>query len=378
MLKSLEITNFRLLERFQVRKLGRVNLIVGKNNSGKSSVLEALRIYAGNAHRRVLQQIAISHNERALAAEPTAVESDGALHGALPFEALFSGRRVNLTRENTITIGQIAPDPDVLTITSGWLAEMKTENSGLTKVSTRFIAHPDATHPDESLTPCLRVAKPDRVLSLIALTDLMSHFGSYRRTAGTPCSFIPTQFVSIDELADEWDRIALTDDQEVIKEALRIITPEFEGLTFVRDFGSQGLQRTARVKLSTSDRPVPLNSLGDGVVRILQLVLKLFPARGGFFLIDEFENGLHFSVQEKVWTLLLRMAEKLDIQVFATTHSWDCIESFARAAHANKAAEGVLFRVGQSVRTSDHGRIIATVFDEEQLYSITQTDVEVR
>jgi ABC-type cobalamin/Fe3+-siderophores transport system ATPase subunit len=374
MLKSLEITNFRLLEHFQVRKLGRVNLIVGKNNSGKSSVLEALRIYAGNAHRRVLQQIAISHNERALAAEPTEVEPDG----ALPFEALFSGRQVSLTRENTITIGQVAPDPDALTITSGYLAEMKTESSGLTKVSTRFIAHPDAAHPDESLTPCLRVAKPDRVLSLIALNDLMSPFASYRRANGMPCSFIPTQFVSIDELADEWDRIALTDDQEVIKEALRIITPEFEGLTFVRDVGSQGLQRTARVKLSTTDRPVPLNSLGDGVVRILQLVLKLFPAKGGFFLIDEFENGLHFSVQEKIWELLLTMAEKLDIQVFATTHSWDCIESFARAAHANQAAEGVLFRVGQSVRTSDHGRIIATVFDEEQLYSITQTDVEVR
>jgi len=50
MLNSLEIKNFRILEDFKVSKLGRVNLIVGKNNSGKSSVLEALRIYAGNAH----------------------------------------------------------------------------------------------------------------------------------------------------------------------------------------------------------------------------------------------------------------------------------------------------------------------------------------
>ncbi|MBL8971571.1 MAG: ATP-binding protein [Myxococcales bacterium] len=123
---------------------------------------------------------------------------------------------------------------------------------------------------------------------------------------------------------------------------------------------------------------MPLRSLGDGFGRILQLVLKLLPARGGFLLIDEFENGLHFSVQEKLWTLLLRMAERLDIQVFATTHSWDCIESFTRAAHANKAAEGLLFRLGHSVRTSDRGLIIATVFDEDQLYSITQADVEVR
>ena len=49
-LKSLDIKNFRILEDFQVNKLGRVNLIVGKNNSGKTTVLEAIRIYAGNAN----------------------------------------------------------------------------------------------------------------------------------------------------------------------------------------------------------------------------------------------------------------------------------------------------------------------------------------
>ena len=58
MLNSLEIKNFRILEDFKVSKLGRVNLIVGKNNLGKSSVLEALRIYAGNAQRELLEQIA--------------------------------------------------------------------------------------------------------------------------------------------------------------------------------------------------------------------------------------------------------------------------------------------------------------------------------
>ena len=111
---------------------------------------------------------------------------------------------------------------------------------------------------------------------------------------------------------------------------------------------------------------------------ILQLALQISPAKGGFLLIDEFENGLHYSVQEKVWHLLFELAEKLDIQIFATTHSWDCIESFAKVAVAKKGVEGVLFRIGKSVRTSDKGRVIATVFDEEQLYNITQSDVEVR
>lgn len=118
--------------------------------------------------------------------------------------------------------------------------------------------------------------------------------------------------------------------------------------------------------------------MGDGMVRILQLILKVFPAKGGFLLIDEFENGLHYSVQKQVWSLLFDLAALLDIQVFATTHSWDCIESFSSVAVEKSNIEGILFRVGTSVRKSDRDCVIATVFDESQLRGITQADVEVR
>jgi AAA15 family ATPase/GTPase len=223
MLNSLEIKNFRILEDFRVSKLGRVNLIVGKNNSGKSSVLEALRIYAGNAQRELLEQIAADHDEIYRLRENEQFDSDI----QFPFEDLFIGRQFPQDETLAISIGELA--------------------------------------------------------------------------------------------------------------------------------------------------------LGDDALQIeLQLVLKIFPAKGGFLLIDEFENGLHFSIQEKVWELLFEMAQKLDIQIFATTHSWDCIESFVNTAIARKDVEGVLFRVGRSVRKSDRGQVIATVFDEDALYNITQADVEVR
>ena len=114
------------------------------------------------------------------------------------------------------------------------------------------------------------------------------------------------------------------------------------------------------------------------MLRVLQLALKLFAAKGGLLLIDEFENGLHYSVQEKEWGLLFEVAERHNIQIFATTHSWDCIESFTKVAVARTETDGVLFRLGRSVRTSDQGRVIATVFDEAALQNITQQDVEVR
>jgi AAA15 family ATPase/GTPase len=375
------------LEDFKVSKLGRVNLIVGKNNSGKSSVVEALRIYAGNAQRRLLEQIAADHDETYRLKENEQIKSDI----QLPFEDLFTGRRFPQDERLAISIGELASGDDALRIEHGYLIEKEDsvkDDGGIIRTITRLNRIPNPSSDDilaEAISPALFVTKGERSFPPILLDNPRSRFGySPIKISGTlTCSVIPTQFISIDDLADEWDEIVFTEHEEVVRDALRIITPEFENLTFVRnDEGNKRLHRDfrrfAKVKVSDSPHPVPLNSLGDGMLRVLQLVLKIFPAKGGFLLIDEFENGLHFSIQEKVWELLFDMAQKLDIQIFATTHSWDCIESFAKAANACRDVEGVLFRVGRSVKESNRGKVIATVFDEGALYNITQTDVEVR
>ena len=389
MLNSLEIKNFRILEDFKVSKLGRVNLIVGKNNSGKSSVLEALRIYAGNAQRGLLEQIAAGHDETYRLKENEQIESDT----RFPFEDLFTGRQFPQDETLAISIGELASGDDALRMAHGFFIEeedsVKDDSGEIIRTRTRLNRISSPSHDDLSsvaISHALFVTKWARSFPHIQLDQSGSSRFRYPpiKISGTlPCSVIPTQFISIDDLADEWDKIVFTEHEEVVRDALRIITPEFENLTFVRNDEDnkslrRGFRRFAKVKISDSPHPVPLNSLGDGMLRVLQLVLKIFPAKGGFLLIDEFENGLHFSIQEKVWELLFEMAQKLDIQIFATTHSWDCIESFAKAAIARKDVEGVLFRVGRSVKESNRGKVIATVFDEDALYNITQADVEVR
>ncbi|MEA1869760.1 MAG: AAA family ATPase [Euryarchaeota archaeon] len=388
MLNSLEIKNFRMLEDFRVSKLGRVNLIVGKNNMGKSSVLEALRIYAGNAQRGLLEQIAAGHDETYRLKETEQIESDT----RFPFEDLFTGRQFPQDETLAISIGELASGDDALRIEHGFLIEeedsVKDDSGGIIRTKARLNRIPNPSSDDllsEVISPALFVTKGGRSSRTILLDKSHPRFRyPLMEISGTlPCSVIPTQFISVDEMADEWDKIVFTEHEEVVRDALRIIAPEFENLTFVRNdednrYPRQRFSRFAKVKMSDSQRPVPLNSLGDGMLRVLQLVLKIFPAKGGFLLIDEFENGLHFSIQEKVWALLFEMAQKLDIQIFATTHSWDCIESFAKAAITRRDVEGVLFRVGRSVKESNRGKVIATVFDEDALYNITQADVEVR
>ena len=389
MLKSLEIKNFRSLKTFKVSKLGRVNLIVGKNNSGKSSVLEALRIYAGNGQRALLEEIAAGHDEKFRLRESELSESE--MH--FPFEDFFTGRLFPQSEGPGICIGEIDENGDLLRIEHGFLHEVEeivTDLVGTVESSTRVRRQRISRVAAESVEtgivhPALFVGKGERWTNILLDSTAQRFRTPAVDASGTvPCSVIPTQFVSVDELADDWDKIVFTEYQEIVRKGLQIISADFEDLVFVRNDDSgnapfkREFRRSAKVKLSSTERPVPLNSLGDGMLRVLQLIIKVFPAKDGFLLIDEFENGLHFSVQEKVWALLFELSEKLNIQIFATTHSWDCIESFSRTACNFNNSEGVLFRVGQSVRDSDRGSVIATVFDEQSLYNITQAEVEVR
>lgn len=385
MLDSLLIKNFRSLAHFEVPKLGRVNLLVGKNNCGKSTVLEALRLYAGNAQRPLLEAIAQNHDERYRMRESESFDADV----ALPFQDFFTGRRFPLD-DTAIEIGSCNQNTDRLYISHALIEEIpidaeQPDGQTVSRIRRRYMPKLEAELISSELQQVIRVRKGTRDFPPI---NLMGGGGLRRPSVfdvvAVACSFIPTEFISMDELADEWDRIVFTDQEEIVKIALRLIEPDFENLTFVRadNYPASSMRssssRTAVLKIKGVERPLPLNSMGDGMLRVLQLALKLFAAKGGFLLIDEFENGLHYSVQENVWKLLFEIAEQQNIQIFATTHSWDCIESFTKVAVERTATEGVLFRMGRSVRSSDKGKVIATVFDEAALQTVTQADVEVR
>jgi AAA15 family ATPase/GTPase len=377
MLKSLIIKNFRSLEDFQVEKLGRVNLIVGKNNSGKSSVLEALRIFAGNAHQELLEKIAQGHDEQCFFEKGIISDSEV----SLPYEDLFTGREFPI-EEKPIIIGE-QDNLQALKIFHVYghereynVTDNETGNQEIIK-KLEWVT----SLPSQILGEGLLIKKNGEATTL----DFNIISPEFRRFVSIgqrlPCSYIPTQLVPSNELANDWDSIALTDKEETVMQAIKIIEPEISDITFVNDLSSidrKSIRRVAKIKIKNSLRPVPLSSLGDGMARILQIALKAVTAKGGFLLVDEFENGLHYSIQEKVWSFLFDLSKTLDIQIFATTHSWDCIESFAKVAIEKQDVDGLLFRVGRSVRKSDSGRVIATVFEKEQLFSITQSDVEVR
>ncbi len=108
--------------------------------------------------------------------------------------------------------------------------------------------------------------------------------------------------------------------------------------------------------------------------RLLGIILALVNTKDGILLIDEIESGLHYSVQPDMWRLIFETAAKLNVQAFATTHSWDCIEAFQEAAEAHPE-EGVLISLR---RKQQEEGIAAVLFDEKDLESVTRSYIEVR
>ena len=178
------------------------------------------------------------------------------------------------------------------------------------------------------------------------------------------------------EVARYWDRIALTDREHQSLRGLQLILDRsVDRIAVVGDDGLRGGRTGRRVmlRLPGEAHPVPLRSLGDGAVRLFAVALVLANCRDGFLLIDEAENGIHHSVQRNFWSMVLQSAHQDSVQVIATTHSWDCVKGFARAALENEHVEGLLVRIDQ-----DDGQIRAVEYTESELDIAAEQGIEVR
>jgi ABC-type glutathione transport system ATPase component len=157
--------------------------------------------------------------------------------------------------------------------------------------------------------------------------------------------------------------------QAEILPALQILEPRLRKLSLVPLAGESVLHGD----IDGLPRLVPVPFMGEGMRRVLSIVLAIANAPGGVVLVDEIENGLHYSVQVDVWKAIARAARDADVQMFATTHSWECIEA---AHHPFKEAGPYEFRYYRLDRRGTE--ITVKSLDERMLDAVEKSDLEVR
>lgn len=378
-LDSLEIKNFRCFEHLVVEKLGRVNLIVGKNSVGKTALLEAIRLFSSRGASDTLLEILGYRNESdyaILASSSKRVDllepqelNEPVIDSAIRY--LFAGRNNDLGR--TFSIGSLFLEKQRLSLGLELYVEEQYE------LGKRLVGpiSPEQYKQYDDLIPRIAVYIGEEYRSSLPLSFNKKRSFLGRRSDSDDliaCQFIPVNGLDARSIAIYWERVSLTQDESDIVYNLTKVVPDITGVNLVGF--SERLPSGPFVIAKIKDQPpIPLRSLGDGLYRAFGITLALVNSRNGFLLIDEFETGLHHSVQTEIWRMILQTAKRLNVQVFATTHSWDCVEAFQEASSENEDEEAILIRLQ---RKRDGSGVIATLYDKESMDVVTRQGIEVR
>ncbi|RDB05887.1 AAA family ATPase [Runella aurantiaca] len=357
MLNSLEIRNYRSLEHLRIDKVGRVNLILGKNNTGKTSVLEALVLFFSYDNLDFFGWVDRFLNFRG----ENLVEGIEFDKQEQAISSLFYKKKFSYFDDTlSIKIGEVN-NISPLTIR---LVKVTYNKDGAIQIATS-----QEEIGGNAFTVELLGQKDENDFISLILSEKVYRRRLSREFLRFPFGLVSSGIINAPDNGTLWDKVALrTEKRKKVFEALKIIQPQISNLHF-----EGGLK--PYVLLEGEDEPVPLRSMGDGINRILTIILAMVNCENGYLLIDEFENGLHYSVQEKLWEIIFHLAERLNVQVFATTHSYDCIDAFSEVLNGGKYSKdsGVMIRLDNY-----ENNIEATVYDANEIQNTTRLHVDPR
>ncbi|MDI9312046.1 MAG: AAA family ATPase [Limnohabitans sp.] len=380
MLNSLTIRNYRNLKELKLNSLGKVNLITGKNNTGKSTLLEAIALYAGKGDLSIIYQFLNERGENFI--KPNA-NNNLTESNIKSLSSLFTNRIIEFENENSISIVGTTKETDSGESTSienslsmkfvRYYDEIQKDDIGMVTTKKRTIL--DSTNEKQYSNFKFgfetRIGENSYIIDLDGDRHYRYNIGSRNISSNTPIQFIRTRNIDREINGKLFDNIALTKKEDYIIEALKIIEPSTERIAFIEE---NSRERTAVIKLSGIQSILPLKSMGDGINRILTIILALVNCDNGFLLIDEFENGLHYSIQEQLWKVIFTLSKKLNIQVFATTHSEDCILGFENILNSpSNNLDGKVIRLDNI-----NGVIKQVEFNASELKIATDQNIEIR
>jgi energy-coupling factor transporter ATP-binding protein EcfA2 len=325
---------FRSLRNVRLERLSRINLLVGANNSGKTSILEALAILQNPFEPIEWFNVVRARELRSIGPYPDQMSTIEALRWMFP------------ARE-----GDVWGDLDPLPIELQTSALGATDRLGITCEVVRGVLDPEQVR---RAVGRLRASNPEPV---------EDHGLLLRATASLEQGMlVPVQFSREWTI---WSQLGLRSDlrQGRPRDNVQFLAPyahrnssvNLRRLTEASKTGTREDidallrdldRRIAGVEIITTEDGrypkiairmrngtlMPQGVLGDGVRRALSIALSLRAAANGLLLIDEIEAALHVSALDRVYRWLDEAVSSFSVQVFATTHSLEAIDSIVRSA----------------------------------------------
>ncbi len=346
-ISSFEAIRYRGISGLSLNNLSRANLITGVNGIGKTALIEAIWLFTGRHNTGLLWNTNVLRSDHPVI-DPVSELSDGFIE--------LRGKE------------------------NGKECKWKAEFERIEQVEQVLVSRDDVKETVQVSVPVvgrLRIWIDDKSInnrSKIHHTPMGAVlYGFPPKPAGKRYSIIEGtswQLVPSNEYLQRYSDMVRKGYKQELTKALSLILPRIKDIELLTD--ETGMSYLS-ANTSANVQQLPLQALGGGMVRLLRLYLNFFTARDGIVLIDEVENGMHYSVLRDLWSLVRDGIREWNVQFVATTHSAECIETAMTAfeCEPNDLSIHKLF-------TDESGRIKAVTYTGETLEGARDLHLEVR
>jgi len=356
------IQEYRGLRDVRLEGLGQINLLVGDNNSGKTSILEALYLYAEPLNWRRWSDVASLRETESLASSSQTEQ----VSWLFPQGIGNSNGNVPLTK------------PEILFIASGNFPVRKVscyyENfTEFEQMKYPRLAEGEGVYEErEKEVEGIKIYVSATIMSASNRVETLKEtfiFPPKRRIVvrKIPIPNLPVQIISTyshrmnTTTTSLWSDVINAETKSDAIELLRSFDPDIEDIDIIIDSLGRPTVSVKHKKL----RRAPLSTFGDGLRRIFTLATAIPGVRNGLLLIDELEMAIHTGVLKKTFDWLVKACIQNNVQLFATTHSLEAIDTLLDVSEETIELVAYRLRKGED-------RITVTRFDKELLSQLRE------
>lgn len=360
MITQFKINGFKGFHELEIPALSMVNLIGGKNNAGKTSFLEALFMFHDRQNPQMILRQFAWRGVGAINFDPSAMWApifcDYNMNNNISMVARYDDSEESMVLEyNPAYTPASIP------------AEVRSPGFRPKQIKTDQRVEPSHSI-DITYNVKGKIKKTQKVHLTMGPDNLGIHIEKPVSEARRAVFLGARVNINPSEDAQRFGQLDVLGKQDIVVEFLRIIEPRLTSLSSIA---------TGETSLIHGDiglsRKIPVSYMGDGVSRLLSIILAIATARDGVVFIDEFENGIHYSVMDKIWDAVTRAAREFNCQVIGTTHSYECLVAAHKGISDELKEDFTYIRIDKI-----NSATTAKCFKYDSLEVAIKTNLEVR
>lgn len=341
---NIEIANYRGFDYLKIEGLSKLNVFVGTNNVGRSSILEAVFMLVGMSNPMMPSRI---NYWRMLSG--SGIDSVRYLFHNMDFSAVpvLSASSDGKVRKMTFS-----------PVMNGKLDDKQSDSSTMSSEITQLDFKFDTDYKGEYAYQSKLYLGADGNFQQMVAPNYIEEI---------KCLFIPS---------DKNDANAISNFAVLVKRGKKQIVVDA-----VRSFDSsietiEALPDGLFLKIEGIHELLPISMAGDGVRRIINILSTIVNEDYHIILVDEIDNGLHYSTHKQMWKTILNFVEKHGIQLFITTHNIECLQSLKNVMSENAEFQEFV-NVYDVAKTKNNG-FQAYRYSYEELKQAIENEIEIR